>query len=114
MSVNTLISRPADVGHRHQLLLRRRHIVLVVVKRSRLGFELLGLFVDSTSVRLDAGEFAAPLVVSDHRNSLLGAGLVDVTENPTPGFDEAFLRRRFLQLGQAVIDDPGIAGDGTA
>ena len=61
ISVSTLISRPADVGHRHQLLLRRRHIVLVVVKRPRLGFELLGLFIDRPRIRLDAGEFAAQL-----------------------------------------------------
>ena len=38
--------------------------------------------------------------------------MVDVTENPTAGFDEAILRWRLLQLGRTAIEHPGITRSG--
>ena len=43
VSVNTLVAAEADVRHRHQLLVRWRDVVLVVVQFPRLGFQLFAL-----------------------------------------------------------------------
>ena len=64
--VHSLIAGEANVCHSYQLFQCRCHIVLVVVKRTGLGFELLSLFVDRTRVSFHASHFLPPLLVSHH------------------------------------------------